>query len=138
MNFKNLRAIEKALTGDLTPREKKYLEKIKNKDPGLIEQLDDFGKIRRIFSGVHYHFTPVFADSVMNAIEQKKGIPVTVLFADIIQRAFLRVAVAGVGLLLVLITLFSINHIKHNEQYPVEMLLTSQSLLFDYYYYEMN
>jgi len=138
MKLKNLRVIEKALSGNLTSREKRYLENLQTRDPELIRQLEDFEQIRRNVSGMHYNFSHGFADTVMNRIEQSKGIPVSILFADIIQRAFLRVAVTGIGILLVLVTLFSLYQKKEQDQYPVEIMLASESLLFDYYYYEMN
>jgi len=138
MNLKNLRIIEKSLSGNLSPREKKYLEKMKSKDPGIVDQLEDFGDIRKAFSETSYQFSPAFTAKVMESIEQQKVLPVTIPFTDIIQKAFMRVAIAGFGLLLVLISLSTFHQSQQNEQYPVEALLASESLLFDYYYYEMN
>jgi len=138
MNLKNLRLIEKSLSGKLTPKEERYLEKLKENNPGITEQLDDFGEIRKAFITNNYSFAPSFATDVISSLEAERARPVPILFADIFQKAFMRVAVAGVSLLLVMVTLFSINQRKQSQQYPVEMLLASESLLFDYYYYEMN
>ncbi|MFZ5941523.1 MAG: hypothetical protein ACOYXB_13200 [Bacteroidota bacterium] len=138
MNLRNLRLFEKSLSGSLSPREQRYLEKLRKNNSDTARQLDDFGEIRRAISGTHYRFSPGFTGEVMSALEKEPALPVTILFADIFQRAFLRVAMAGVGLLLILVTLFSINRRQQESPYPAEVVMASESLLFDYYYYEMN